>query len=926
MEQKQWHSMSIDEVSKDLGASNEGLTNQEAERRLVEFGPNELKAEKQVSQLQIFFGQFKSILIIILIFATIFSAVLGEIIDAIIILAIVIASAGLGFFQEYRAEKALEALKKMLSPTITVIRDGKDSRISSSKIVPGDVIILEAGDKIPADARIFEIANLNVDESSLTGESVPVRKHLDLLAFETYLADRKNMVFSGTIVTYGRAKVFVTATGMKTEFGQIAKEVTATTKEKTPLEIRTESIGKWLGLLCLGVCLIVILFGILREYLIAGFVQTEFIIELVMFGIALAVAAVPEALPAIVTGTLAIGMNEMAKRNALVRKMPSVETLGSTTVICSDKTGTLTKGEMTVTRLYLNDQIINITGVGYEPKGQLQINDINVDAQQKTLSLWAMASILCNDASLEKAKEGGNWYITGDPTEGALIVAAEKAGFKQYDYRKKYPRISELPFSSERKRMSTVHQSKEGKKLVFTKGAPEVVLERCSSIYENDRTTSLSLSKKRKIHEINEKMATEALRVLAVAYKEIPASVNEFNEETLESDLIFLGLIGMMDPPRTEAQVAVKVAKQVGIKPIMITGDHKLTAVAIATEMGIYEDGNIAMTGDELERISDEELESMVTIVTVYARVSPLHKLKIVKAWKKRGEVVAMTGDGVNDAPAVKNADIGIAMGITGTEVTKEASDMVLADDNFATIVKAIEEGRRIFDNIKQYLTYLLESNIVELIVIGGGVIAGLPLPLLPAQILWLNLVTDGAPALALGVTPPSPDIMTRPPRDPKESIFSKEVKTMLTAIPLVHSPILLFIFISSLGEGLNYARTALFMVFVFFELMVALNCRSLKYSIFKVKPHKILSLAVIVSALSTVALFLIPNLRHAFELVMPTFNDFIWAILLSIIPLVLIQAVKRHLRNSGNIKDSLKHDFRGESELSQDLSRIHGK
>ena len=907
MEQKQWHSISIDEVSRDLGASNEGLNNQEAERRLVEFGPNELQAEKQVSPLQIFIGQFKSILIIILFFATIFSAVVGEIIDAIIILAIVIASAGLGFFQEYRAERALEALKKMLSPAITVVRDGKEKRLDSSKLVPGDVIILEAGDKIPADARLFKIANLNVDESSLTGESIPVTKKLDSLSVDTYVADRKNMVYSGTIVTYGRARAFVTSTGMKTEFGKIAKEVMTTTKEKTPLEIRTESIGRWLGVLCLGACLVVVVFGILREYLIIGFVSTEFLIGLVMFGVALAVAAVPEALPAIVTGTLAIGMNEMAKRNALVRRMPAVETLGSTTVICSDKTGTLTKGEMTVRQLYLNNKSIDVTGVGYEPKGQLKINQIKADSHQKIFSLWGMASILCNNANLEKASEGGNWHIIGDPTEGALIVAAEKAGFRQNDIREKYPRVSELPFSSERKRMSTVHQSKEGKKLVFTKGAPEIMLERCSSIHENGTPQRLLLNKKRQIYEINEKMATQALRVLAVAYKEIPDSTNDFDEKTLESDLIFLGLIGMIDPPRTEAKIAVERAKQVGMKPIMITGDHKLTAVAIATEMGIYEDGNIAMTGDELERISDEELQNMVTIVTVYARVSPLHKLKIVKAWKKRGEVVAMTGDGVNDAPAVKNADIGIAMGITGTEVTKESSDMVLADDNFATIVSAIEEGRVIYDNIKQYLTYLLESNIVELIVIGGGVLAGLPLPLLAAQILWVNLITDGPPALALGVTPPSPDVMQRPPRDPKESIFSREVKFMLTLIPLVHSPILLYIFISSLNQGVNVARTSLFIMFIFFELVVALNCRSLKYSIFKVKPHKMLSLAVIGSALSTVILFLIPQLRSAFELVMPTLTDIMWATVLSILPIILIEMLKMRFRKSGKIQQNIE-------------------
>ncbi|MGQ9543985.1 MAG: cation-translocating P-type ATPase [Candidatus Bathyarchaeia archaeon] len=891
MEQKAWHSMNVEEVLQNLKTGVDGLREDEAERRLQEYGPNELKAERKRSPIKLLLEQFTNILIIILIIATIFSALIGEYVDAVVILIIVVASAGLGFTQEYRAEKAIEALRKMLSPTITVIRSGIEKNIPSKDLVPGDLIILKAGDKIPADARLIEATNLNIDESPLTGESVPVTKNLELQPVDTYIADRRNVVYSGTTVTYGKGKAVITATGMSTEFGKIAKEVAETVEEQTPLERRTAEIGRWLGAISLLVCFSVAGFGMVREYFFKGALSIPFILEMVTFGIALAVAAVPEALPAIVTGTLAIGMHEMAKRNALVRRMPAVETLGCTTVICADKTGTLTKGEMTVRRIYVDGKTVEVTGVGYEPKGELYTKEGGIDIKSKTFFLLASAAILCNDAKLE-FKEG-RWQISGDPTEGALIVASEKAGYHQEELRSKYPRIGEVPFSSERKRMSTVHPWLDGKRVVFVKGAPEVVLERCNHIDEKGKIERLTDAKRLEILKVNEEMAANALRVLSFAYKPIPDSIVDFNEENLERDLTFLGLMGMIDPPREEAVEAVAVSRRVGMKPIMITGDHKLTAVAIAKEMGIYKDGDIALTGSELEGMSEEELERIVDEVTVYARVSPIHKLKIVKAWKSRGEVVAMTGDGVNDAPAVKHADIGIAMGITGTEVTKEASDMVLADDNFATIVKAIEQGRRIFDNIKKYLTYLLQCNIIEILVIGGGVLAGLPLPLLPAQILWVNLATDGPPALALGMSPPDPDIMNRPPRNPKETVFTGEVKAMLTLAPLVLSPILLLVFINDLNLSVEEARTTLFLVFVFFELMVALNCRSLTHSIFKVKPDRYLSLAVASSAIPTFAILGVPQIREAFGIVMPTVSDIILATLLSLLPLVLLEVMK---------------------------------
>lgn len=867
-----WHSMEVDQVLRELNTDpHQGLSDEEVRKRLEKYGYNELKKEERVSPFTLFFNQFKNILIVILIVAIGLSALVGEVVDAAIIAVIVVFCAVLGFVQEYRAERALEALKKMLSPTITVLRGGKEEEVPSKELVPGDVLLLEAGDKIPSDARLVENHSLRCDEASLTGESVPVGKDIKPLPENVRVSDQKNMIFTGTSVTFGRGKAVITSTGMRTEFGKIAEEVTSVKAEKTPLEKRTEEIGKWLGIMALTICSLVAGISVVREALV-GKIDLPFIITMVMFAVALAVAAVPEALSAIVTGALAIGMRQMAKKNALVRKMPAVETLGCTTVICSDKTGTLTKGEMTIRKIFTGGRWVEVTGVGYAPEGELRgSGPVKID-DHLSLRTLLQGGLLCNDAHLEE--KGGKWTIKGDPTEGSLVVAAVKAGLHQVEVRLENPRIEEIPFSSERKRMTTIHQMEDGKRLAFMKGAPEVVLGKSSHILIDGEIRELGEREKGDILKVNEEMAQEALRVLGFAYRDCPDGIG-FTEEHIEKGLVFLGLAGMIDPPREEAIEAIKVCKQVGIKPVMITGDHKLTAVAIAKEMGIYKEVDIVLTGEELEKMSDEEFEKIVDQVTVYARVSPMDKLKIVKAWKQKGEVVAMTGDGVNDAPALKHADIGVAMGITGTEVTKEAADMVLTDDNFATIVTAIERGRWIYDNIKKYLIYLLESNVVEVVFIGGMVIILGPeyLPVLPAAILYINLATDGLPALALGVAPPDPDVMQKPPRDPQESVFTWDVKAFILMILVVEIPILSYIFFSELVD-LTHARTQIFFFFVITEFVIALHLRSVKYSIFKVPPHKWLLIALAWEVIMLIVLIQIPTLLDAFGISKPSSSD----------------------------------------------------
>jgi Ca2+-transporting ATPase len=908
------HSKPLEDLVSSLETHLErGLSQQEAAARLLRFGANELAKDERASPFKLLFAQFKNTLIIILLVATVLSALLGETIDAVIIFVIVVFCAVLSFVQEYRADQALNALKRMLAHTITVLRDGSEARIPSRELVPGDIMILEAGDRIPVDARLAEVHSLKCDEAPLTGESFPVAKSLVLPPPDAAVGDRHNLVFAGTTVTYGRGKAVVTNTGTNTEFGKIAEQVSIVKSEASPLEKRTAEIGRWLGLIALGVCGVAIVVSVARAW-IGDQLNIEMVLTMSMFAIALAVAAVPEALAAIVTGALAVAMHEMAKRNALVRRMPAVETLGCTTVICTDKTGTLTKGEMTVRRLFVGGRTSEVSGAGYAPSGGFN-PPLTLD--DDAVRLMLTGGLLCADATLRN--EGERWSVKGDPTEGALIVLAAKAGLQQHEAQLEAPRIAELPFSSERKRMTTVHRMPDGRCLAFVKGAPEIVLERCIAAQRHGGQEPIGDELRAQILSTNETMAKSALRVLALAYKEVRVD-EPHDEDTAETELTFLGLVGMMDPPRDEAREAVRICRQVHIRPIMITGDHSLTAVAVAKEIDICREGDMVLTGDELSRMSDAQFAQIVDRVTVYARVSPMDKLKIVRAWKDRGEIVAMTGDGVNDAPALKHADIGIAMGISGTDVAKEAADMVLGDDNFATIVRAIERGRWIYDNIKKYLTYLLRANITEVVVLGGVVIAVGPelLPLLPAAILYINLATDGLPALALGLAPPDRDIMQRPPRDPHESVFSADVRLLVLLGVLIECPIFLWIYFDNYSN-IEDARTKIFLLFVFVELLISMSFRSLRYSLFQSPPHKWLLLAIAWELVLFGVLIQISAVRETFGIRLPTLSDLTMALGVSALVMAAIELSKLWLRTNTAAAGSGRTQVPA-AELSRDM------
>ncbi len=903
--------METEETLNSLNVKISGLSPEDAQQRLQKYGPNELKKEKGTSAIKMFLGQFTDILMIILLIAVALSVGSyfirydpGELYDAAVIVAIVLATATLGFVEEHRSEKAVEALKRMTTPTATVLRSGKDIKIATSEIVPGDIILLYTGDKVPADSRIIEAFNLKMDEASLTGESAPVSKITDSLSEDTSLNDRRNMTFTGTAVVYGRGKVVATSTGMNTEFGKIAKMVQTTQEETTPLEKRTASIGKWIGILSIAICLTVALIGAFegRDWL-----------DMILWGISLAVAAVPEALPAIVTGALAVGMYRMAKVNAVVKRLPAVETLGCASVICSDKTGTMTKGEMTVQRIYVNKQAIKVTGVGYDPEGDFLFEDKKTDPSGKELRTLLMVAALCNDAKLEKDTNTQRWIIKGDPTEGALVVAAAKAKLWKEELEQKQPRTAEIPFSSERKRMTTVHVDSDKKKAAYVKGAPEVILENCTKILVDGKIRKITKEDRTEILKVNEAMAMQALRNLGFAFRELPDDIKDF-DETIEKDLVFAGIVGMIDPPREEVKEAIYICRKAGIGVVMVTGDHKLTAVAVAKELNLLgeseEEGKV-LKGEELEKMTDEQLSQVVEKVVIYARVSPEHKMRIVKAWKAKGHIVAMTGDGVNDAPALKMSDIGVSMGITGTEVTKEASDMVLTDDNFASIVKAAREGREIYDNIKKYLTYLLRCNVMEILVMfiavvtvpylakifSSGVtgmtdatIGDASLALTATQLLWVNLTTDGLPAIALGVDPGDPDLMERKPRDPNESVFTREVKIYLSVVPILMTALLLFgYFYYKPWEGahqLTEARTQLLTAMILMELANGISARSLKYPVFKVGvfKNKFLWYAILSSFGLQLLILYTPGVHQLFDVNPPEPIDWAFAILFTAI------------------------------------------
>lgn len=870
MRQQAWHVLPWLDVAKALEVHpGKGLSLKEVNHRLTEFGKNILEAKKGVHPVFIFLGQFKDFMVLVLLAATIVSGLLGEIADAVTIMAILIVNAILGFIQEYRAEKSIDSLKSLTAPEARVLRDGMEVRIPAADLVPGDIVLMEAGDRIPADIRWIQAVNVEVEESALTGESHPVNKMVSALKDElTPMADRANMGYMGTVVVNGRGAGVVVATGMETEMGIIAGMIQSVEDEETPLQKRLAQLGKYLVLISIAVCALVVATGVWRG---------EGFYKMFLAGVSLAVAAIPEGLPAIVTVALAIGVQRMVKRKAIIRKLPAVETLGCATVICSDKTGTLTQNEMTVRQIYTDRRMVAVTGQGYDPKGEFHGGDPmkDKDPLKETLKIAA----LCNNSVLTRKgiqvagmfrspSKDSPWGIEGDPTEGALLVAAAKAGIWRETLERKEERIGEIPFDSDRKRMSVVYEGKAGRK-AYVKGAPDVILRLCQTELTAEGVVELNDIQRRTILRANDEMACKALRVLAVA--ERPLREKEKGDEHIEEDLIFVGLMGMIDPPRASAGKAIQVCRRAGIKPVMITGDHRLTAEAVAQELGILRGNSQGiLTGAELEQISDEELTKRVMDISVYARVTPKDKLRIVRALKRNNQVVAMTGDGVNDAPAVKEADIGVSMGKTGTDVTKEASAMVLADDNFATIVAAVEEGRAIYDNIRKFIRYLLSCNLGEVLTMFLATLVGLPLPLLAIQILWVNLVTDGLPAMALGVDGMDNDIMNRSPRAPGESVFARGLARKIGIRGMMIGLGTLFVFVAALFLGVNMlsARTMAFSTLVFSQLFHVFDCKSETRGIFEVGifSNPYLVAAVAISTLMQLSVIYLPPLQAIFK------------------------------------------------------------
>jgi Ca2+-transporting ATPase len=895
-----WHALKVEALCEELRSDPErGLEVAEAAARLLKHGPNELPQAPPASPLKLLLQQFSSLIVWVLIGAAIVSGFLQEWVDAAAIIAIVILNAILGFVQEFRAERSLAALKRMIVVTARVFRGGALVSLPAGDLVPGDLIQVEAGDRIPADARLVYATVFRTQEASLTGESTPVSKSADPIPrMEAPLGDRRNMLYMGTIAVSGKARALVVETGIHTEIGKIAAMIQTAAqagREETPLQRRLEQLGHTLLWLCLGIVAVVFLLGQLRGVPI---------VTMFLTAVSLAVAAIPEGLPAVVTITLALGVTRMVKRHALIRRLPAVETLGSTTVICSDKTGTLTKNEMTVTALFQGGQAFTVTGEGYVPVGEITAfgKPVTLDAHPGLTELLR-ASVLCNGAELRQ--EAGSWTVLGDPTEGALLVAAAKAGFWKADLERESPFLGEVPFDPERKKMTIVRRAASGP-VAFVKGAPDVLLCDCRAWIDRDRrTNALTDEVRQEILAANQNFASQALRVLGVAMRPLDREPETFSAEALERDLIFVGLLGMKDPIRPEVKVAVEACRTAGVRTVMITGDHKDTAVAIARELGLMEAGAQAISGAELDRLSEADLAQHVERIAVYARVSAEHKLRVVQAWKSsKGAVVAMTGDGVNDAPAVKAADIGVAMGITGTDVTKEASDMVVTDDNFASIAAAVEEGRAIFDNIRKSIHYLLSCNISEVLLMLLAAVLGLPLPLLPVQILWINLVTDGLPALALAVDPKDPSLMQRPPRRPEARILERDRIFLMFGQGLFMALITILTFaycLYGMDQNLERARTLTFMVMVGAQLAHSFNCRNNSLSLFQigVMTNKPLLLAVGGSTMLQIGILLSPWTREVFKVA--PFEPVHWVLAFGIglLPLVAMELWKAAFRAS---------------------------
>ncbi|RPK28296.1 cation-translocating P-type ATPase [Paenibacillus xylanexedens] len=924
MEHTKWHQLSDEELRNTLGVSpQEGLTDEAvAEKRKV-VGSNELSEGKRISPITLLLNQFKDFMVLVLMGATLVSGLLGEYLDAVTIVAIIVLNAILGFVQEFRAERSLRALKQLSAPLAKVLRSGQEVHLAAKQLVPGDIVMVESGDRIPADVRWLQTNSLDVEESALTGESVPVSKHCLPIADEDVpLGDQKNIGFMGTMVTRGTAKGVVIRTGMETEMGKIADLIQNTEEQETPLQHRLEQLGKILIFVALGLTIMVVVAGILHGQPAVG---------MFLAGVSLAVAAIPEGLPAIVTIALALGVQRMIKRKAIVRKLPSVETLGCASVICSDKTGTLTQNKMTVTDVWLEGRNIKVTGDGYAPEGQMLENGRTVELKSdQSLRRMLQISALCNNASIVEsvASEVGSkkkgkdtkkdgkkntkkgdlqeetvqrdnvfWELKGDPTEGALVTLASKMGLTPAGLKELYARQQEFPFDSERKRMSVlVHH--QGGRMIYTKGAPDVLIGHCSYILWEGKVVPFTGTLRQKVMAANESMAGAALRVLGMAYREVRKEEKVADEQAAESQLVFVGLAGMIDPPRREVRDAIATCRKAGIRTVMITGDHGTTAEAIAHQLGILPRGGASLSGQQLAGMTDEQLDKQVEGIYVFSRVSPEHKLRIVKSLQRKGHVVAMTGDGVNDAPAIKAADIGIAMGITGTDVTKEASALILSDDNFSTIVAAIEEGRNIYENIRKFIRYLLASNVGEILTMFFAMMMGLPLPLVPIQILWVNLVTDGLPAMALGVDQPEKDLMEHKPRGAKENIFARRLGWKIVSRGVLIGLCTLGAFWLTLQAApdnpgqLIKAQSVAFATLVLAQLIHVFDCRSSR-SIFHRNPlqNKYLVLAVISSVVLMLVVMYVEPLQPIFKTVPLGLREWAICIVAAGIPTFLMGA-----------------------------------
>ena len=957
---QEWHALKAEDVLKHLEVQDAGLSSAEVEKRLQYYGQNQLREAPRPGFLALLWAQLNNFVVILLIVASVISALLGDYVEAAAIMAIVVLNSVLGIVQEQRAEQALAALKKLAAPDAQVLRDGVRRSVPSYNLVPGDIVFLEAGNFIPADLRLLEAVNLRVEEASLTGESLPVQKNAaTVLEKNVPLGDRKNTAFLGTLVNYGRGRGVVTSTGMRTQLGLIATMLQNVETEETPLQRRLDQLGRSLSIGSLILVAVVFIVALINQTNIGELFTTplayfgefaEQITEVFIIAISLAIAAVPEGLPAVVTISLALGMREMIQRHALIRKLSSVETLGSATVICSDKTGTLTQNEMTVTRIWADDQFVHVTGTGYAPQGEFQVDGAKVDVKKYPAilsTLWL--GLLNNDATIEKTGENDavqTYRIVGDPTEGSLLVAAAKAGAIHLDINEAYPRENEVPFDSERKRMITIHDVRDPKPhdpspfydekhkdwdVIAVKGAPDIVLELCTQYQGmDDKPQPMTKEARERILAANDAMTRDALRVLGLAYRlerDVPDDPEKIKAEELEKNLVFVGLVGMIDPPRTEVKPALERARHAGIRTVMITGDFPNTAKAIAEAIGLLRPGKKVLTGAALDDMDDEELKNIIEDTDVFARVSPEHKMRIVDALQANDEIVAMTGDGVNDAPAIKRADIGVAMGITGTDVAKGTADMVLTDDNYASIVSAVQQGRIIYSNIRKFVFFLLSSNVAEIMIIFLATLAGLPAPLTAIQLLWLNLITDGAPALALAMEKGDPDIMDRKPRAKNEPIVNRSMGVGIVIQTIVQTGAVLGAFVMGLiwhleagavipsgtnalsfilahdwrGIDVQTAETMAFVTLSLAELFRAYTVRSERASVFQIGffSNKYMQYAVGLSIALLLIVCAVPFLQPIFNTHFLTGREWSVVLGLALMPAVAEEITKFFLRRS---------------------------